>query len=194
LVDAIKEKFGGEFIKSYSFIGQNQIEVKKDRIAEIMTFLRDNTIVPFNYLVDETAVHWPKDEQFEIVYILYSFAKNEHVRVKTRIKEFEEIESVVSVWTTADWLEREVYDMFGVRYANHPNLKRILLPEDWVGFPLRNDYNTRLQEWSGCASTSASIRDKSTMWVKPGTKIRTTSHPAVSNFTYVDQRDIIRYQ
>src|SRR5437016_6392405 len=82
LVDAIKEKFGGEFIKSYSFIGQNQIEVKKDRIAEIMTFLRDNTIVPFNYLVDETAVHWPKDEQFEIVYILYSFAKNEHVRVK----------------------------------------------------------------------------------------------------------------
>jgi len=60
LVDAIKEKFGGEFIKSYSFIGQNQIEVKKDRIAEIMTFLRDNTIVPFNYLVDETAVHWPK--------------------------------------------------------------------------------------------------------------------------------------
>jgi len=149
LVDAIKEKFGGEFIKSYSFIGQNQIEVKKDRIAEIMLFLRDNTIVPFNYLVDETAVHWPKDEQFEIVYILYSFAKNEHVRVKTRIKEFEEIESVVSVWTTADWLEREVYDMFGVRYANHPNLKRILLPEDWVGFPLRKDYNIRLQdvEW-----------------------------------------------
>jgi len=149
LVDAIKEKFGGEFIKSYSFIGQNQIEVKKDRIAEIMTFLRDNTIVPFNYLVDETAVHWPKDEQFEIVYILYSFPKNEHVRVKTRIKEFEEIESVVSVWTTADWLEREVYDMFGVRYANHPNLKRILLPEDWVGYPLRKDYNIRLQdvEW-----------------------------------------------
>src|SRR6266446_134111 len=149
LVDAIKEKFGGEFIKSYSFIGQNQIEVKKDRIAEIMTFLRDNTIVPFNYLVDETAVHWPKDEQFEIVYILYSFTKNEHVRVKTRIKEWEEIESVAQVWTTADWLEREVYDMFGVRYANHPNLTRILLPEDWVGHPLRKDYDIRLQdvEW-----------------------------------------------
>jgi len=149
LVDAIKEKFGGEFIKSYSFIGQNQIEVKKDRIAEIMTFLRDNDIAPFNYLVDETAVHWPKEEQFEIVYILYSFAKNEHVRVKTRIKEYEPIESVVSVWITADWLEREVYDMFGVQYANHPHLKRILLPEDWVGFPLRKDYNIRLQdvEW-----------------------------------------------
>src|SRR5260370_24133780 len=62
LVDAIKEKFGREFIKSYSFIGQNQIELKKDRIAEIMTFLRDNDIVPFSYLVDETAVHLPKTE------------------------------------------------------------------------------------------------------------------------------------
>jgi len=149
LVDALKEKFGGEFIKSYSFLTQNQIEVKKDRIAEIMTFLRDNTISPFDYLVDETAVHWPKTEEFEIVYILYSHAKNERIRVKTRIKEWEPIESVVSIWTTADWLEREVYDMFGVQYANHPNLKRILLPEDWVGYPLRKDYNIRLQdvEW-----------------------------------------------
>ena len=82
LVDALKEKFGGEFVKSYSFLGQNQIEVKKDRIAEIMTFFRDNPIVPFNYLVDETAVHWPKEEQFEIVYILYSFEKNDRIRVE----------------------------------------------------------------------------------------------------------------
>ena len=149
IVDALKEKFSTQFVKSYSFLGQNQIEVKKALIAEIMTFLRDNTILPCNYLADETAVHWPKDEEFEIVYILYSFEKNEYLRVKTRIKEWETIESVASVWTTADWLEREVYDMFGVRYANHPNLKRILLPEDWVGFPLRKDYNIRLQdvEW-----------------------------------------------
>ena len=123
------------------------MEVKKDRIVEIMTFLRDDQ--KFNYLADETAVHWPKVEEFELVYILYSFEKNEYLRVKSRIKEWEPIESVVSVWTTADWLEREVYDMFGVQYANHPNLKRILLPEDWVGFPLRKDYNIRLQdvEW-----------------------------------------------
>jgi NADH-quinone oxidoreductase subunit C len=149
IVDALKERFGAEFVKAYSFIGQNQIEVKKARITEIMTFMRDNTIMPFSYLADETAVHWPKDEEFEIVYILYSFAKNEYLRMKTRVKEWEEIESVVSVWTTADWLEREVYDMFGVRYVNHPDLKRILLPDDWVGFPLRKDYNVRLQdvEW-----------------------------------------------
>jgi NADH-quinone oxidoreductase subunit C len=149
IVDALKEKFGNQFVKAYSFLKQNQIEVKKPLIAEIMTFMRDNPILPCNYLVDETAVHWPKEEEFEIVYILYSFEKNEHVRMKTRIKEWETIESVVSVWSTANWLEREVYDMFGVRYANHPNLKRILLPDDWVGFPLRKDYNLRLQdvEW-----------------------------------------------
>ena len=140
LVDALKEKFGGEFIKSYSFLTQNQIEVKKDRIAEIMTFLRDNTISPFDYLVDETAVHWPKTEEFEIVYILYSHAKNERIRVKTRIKEWEPIESVVSIWTTADWLEREVYDMFGVLFTGHPDRRRILMPEDWQGFPQRKDY------------------------------------------------------
>ena len=80
---------------------------------------------------------------------MYSFAANDRLRVKCRIKEWESIESVVSVWPTANWLEREVYDMFGIRYANHPDLKRILLPEDWQGFPLRKDYNFRLQdvEW-----------------------------------------------
>lgn len=149
LVDALKAKFGDQVLKSYSFIGQNQIDVKKDRIAEIMTFLRDYPEMPFTYLADETAVHWPKTEEFELVYILYSFDKNEYLRVKARIKEWESIESVVAVWSTANWLEREVYDMFGVRYANHPDLKRILLPDGWQGFPLRKDYNIRLQdvEW-----------------------------------------------
>ena len=149
LVDAVKEKFGDQFVRAYSFIGQNQIEIKKDRVVEVMTFLRDNDIMPCAYLADETAVHWPKEEQFELVYILYSFKKNEYLRVKARIKEWEDVESVVSVWSTADWLEREIYDMFGIRFANHPDLRRILLPEDWKGFPLRKDYNIRLQdvEW-----------------------------------------------
>jgi NADH-quinone oxidoreductase subunit C len=149
LVEALKARFGDAIVKSFSFIGQNQIQIKKEPLVEIMTFLRDNNLMPFSYLADETAVHWPKEEEFELVYILYSFEKNEYLRVKCRIKEWESVESVVSVWGTANWLEREVYDMFGVRYANHPNLTRILLPEDWKGFPLRKDYNFRLQdvEW-----------------------------------------------
>src|SRR5437667_8701819 len=92
LVDAFKENLGGDFIKSYSFLGQNQIEVKKDRIAEIMTFLRDNDIVHFHYLGYETAVHWPKTEEFEIVYILYSHGNNGRDRVKTQIKSWEALE------------------------------------------------------------------------------------------------------
>lgn len=149
LVDALKAKFGDEILKSYSFIGQNQIEVKKGRLVEIMTFLRDDSGALYTYLADETAVHWPKDEEFELVYILYSFEKNEYLRLKTRTKEWESVQSVVEVWGTANWLEREAYDMFGVKFAGHPDLRRILLPEDWQGFPLRKDYDLRLQdvEW-----------------------------------------------
>ncbi len=114
-----------------------------------MTFLRDVNMGQFTYLADETAVHWPKTEEFELVYILYSFEKNQYLRVKTRTKEWEAVQSVVTVWGTANWLEREIYDMFGVKFSGHPDLRRILLPEDWVGFPLRKDYDLRLQdvEW-----------------------------------------------
>jgi len=149
LVDALKEKFGAEIIKSYSFLGQNQIEIGKARIVEIMTFLRDSSMGLYSYLADETAVHWPKTEEFELVYILYSFEKNHYLRVKARTKEWEAVQSVVAVWGTANWLEREIYDMFGIKFSDHPDLRRILLPEDWVGFPLRKDYDLRLQdvEW-----------------------------------------------
>ena len=149
LVDALRERFSGEILDAYTFLAQRQLLIKKDRLTEIMAFLRRNEIEPFDFLSDETATHWHAEEEFELVYMLFSFKTHGRVRVKTRIKEWESIESLVSVWPGADWLEREVYDMFGVRYANHPNLKRILLPEDWTGFPLRKDYNLRLQdvEW-----------------------------------------------
>ena len=94
----------------------------------------------FDYLVDLIAVDYPKkDERFEVVYVLYSFSRNDRVRVKVRVKDGESVESAVGVYLTADWLEREVYDMFGIEFSNHPDLKRILLPEDWEGFPLRKD-------------------------------------------------------
>ena len=95
IVDALKEKFGEEILKSYSFLTQNQIEVKKARILEIMAFLRDNSIIPCNYLVDETAVHWPKTEEFEIVYILYSFDKNEYLRSMVHLKHLDTLQARV---------------------------------------------------------------------------------------------------
>ena len=149
LVDAIQEAFPEAVSDAYTFLGQRQLVIRKDRVVEIMAFLRRNAVESFDLLSDETASHWPKEEEFELVYMLFSFETHDRVRVKVRIKEWEAIESLVSVWPGADWLEREIYDMFGIQFANHPNLARILLPEDWTGFPLRKDYDMRLQdvEW-----------------------------------------------
>jgi NADH-quinone oxidoreductase subunit C len=95
----------------------------------------------FDYLVDITAVDWPKRaERFDLVYILYSFSRNERVRIKTQIDESYRPASVVGVHLTANWLEREVFDMFGIEFAGHPDLRRILMPDEWQGHPLRKDY------------------------------------------------------
>lgn len=149
LVDQLNQKFTGELLESYTYLGLRHIVIKKDRLTEIMGFLRRNDVEPFDFLSDATATHWPTEQEFELVYVLYSFQTHERVIVKARTREWETIESLVPVWPGANWLEREVYDMYGVRFVNHPNLKRILLPEDWAGFPLRKDYNIRLQdvEW-----------------------------------------------
>jgi NADH-quinone oxidoreductase subunit C len=105
----------------------------------------------YDYCVDVTAVHYPKRDkaEFEIVYVLYSFAQNTRVRVKTQVADGATVPSVVAVWPTANWLEREVFDMFGIRFEGHPDLKRILMPDEWKGHPLRKDYNILQQdkEW-----------------------------------------------
>lgn len=101
----------------------------------------------FDYLVDVTAVHYPKkDLPFELVWIVYSFSRNERIRVKASFADGEEVATVTDLWETANWLEREVFDMFGVKFTGHPNLKRILLPDEWTGHPLRKDYELRKQD------------------------------------------------
>lgn len=149
LVAAIQKTYPEEFREAYKFLGLRHLVVGRERITDILRFLRENPIEPFDFLSDETATHWPKDEEFELVYVLFSFQSHGRVIVKARVREWESIDSATEVWPGADWLEREIYDMFGIRFEGHPNLKRILLPEDWVGFPLRKDYDMRLQdvEW-----------------------------------------------
>ena len=101
----------------------------------------------FVRLVDVTAVDlYPKDPRFEIVYHLHSISRNERLRLKCLVAA--EIESVTSVWKGANWYEREVFDLFGVTFHNHPNLTRILMPEDWKGHPLRRDYPTHGYKYS----------------------------------------------
>jgi NADH-quinone oxidoreductase subunit C len=141
LVKKLKEKLGNAVVEATEFLGQLSILVEPARIAEVCNTLRDDPETPFNYLSDLTCVHYPDDRTtpFEVVYNLYSISKNERVRLRVATND-EGVESVTSVWPAADWLEREVYDLFGVVFHNHPDLRRILLPPDWDGHPLRKDY------------------------------------------------------
>ncbi|HWP56173.1 MAG TPA: NADH-quinone oxidoreductase subunit C [Pyrinomonadaceae bacterium] len=141
LVKKLKEKFGEAVLEASEFLGQLSIVVDAAQIVEVCESLRDDAETPFNYLSDLTCVHYPdnKAAPFEVVYQLYSISKNERVRLKIDANE-KGVGSVTSVWPSADWLEREVYDLFGVVFLNHPDLRRILLPPDWEGHPLRKDY------------------------------------------------------
>jgi len=138
----------GTGIEPLTYLGQNYMVVDRSLIPEILQVLRNEE--QFDYCVDITAVHYPKREkQFDVVWVLYSFARNERIRVKTQIGEGETIASSVPIWATANWLEREVFDMFGIKFDGHPDLKRILLPDGWKGHPLRKDYGILQQdnEW-----------------------------------------------
>ena len=145
LAGELKERFAGRVLETSTYLGQNFIVVKPDSVVPVLEYLKLEA--DFDYLVDVTAVDWPKRaERFDLVYILYSFARNERVRVKTYIAEGYQPETAVTVHLTANWLEREVFDMFGIRFAGHPDMRRILLPEDWQGYPLRKDYSIIQQD------------------------------------------------
>ena len=141
LVKKLKEQFGEVVLEASEFLGQLSIVVNAAQIVEVCESLRDDAETPFNYLSDLTCVHYPdnKAAPFEVVYQLYSISQNERVRLKIDASE-NGVASVTGVWPAADWLEREVYDLFGVVFLNHPDLRRILLPPDWDGHPLRKDY------------------------------------------------------
>jgi len=141
LVKKLKSKFGDAVGDASEFVGQLSIKVAGEQIVAMCTFLRDDKESSFDYLSDLTCVHYPdnKTAPFEVVYNLYSIPANERVRLKVQTTE-SGIESVTSVWPAANWPEREVFDLFGVRFSNHPDLRRLLLPPDWEGHPLRKDF------------------------------------------------------
>jgi NADH-quinone oxidoreductase subunit C len=118
------------------------IWIAKSSIREACAILRDDPGCPFNYLADLTCVDWyPSEPRFEVVYHLLSISKKERVRLKVRLEGGSQaVESVTSVWPSANFYEREVFDLFGIRFSGHPNLRRIMMPDDWEGHPLRKDY------------------------------------------------------
>lgn len=138
LTRILKEQFGDQIAEFATYLGQNFLMCRSEAVAPILEFLKLEA--DFDYLVDVTAVDYPQREQrFDLIYVLYSFTRNERIRIKTRVKETEKPVTVTSVHLTANWLEREVYDMFGIEFAGHPDLRRILMPEDWEGYPLRKE-------------------------------------------------------
>ena len=118
-----------------------EIEFEKKNIIKIFNKLRDNTELNFNQLLDITAVDYPSREfRFDLIYILQSLTKNKKIILKTFIKENENIESITNIHKSADWYERECYDLFGIEYINHPDLRRIMTDYNFEGYPLRKDF------------------------------------------------------
>lgn len=142
LIDLLKEKFKSALLSANEINNQQVLKVEKSKLTEILFYLRDNEAVAFNMLTDLTAVHFSDREEypFEIVYQLYSMDAKRRLRIKVDLKDEETIQTVSNIWGTANWLEREVYDLFGIRFDEHPDLRRILLPNGWVGHPLRKEY------------------------------------------------------
>ena len=160
LLEGLKKQFPGEILSGQSFLGQSIYTVKPGVLYDVMLSLRDHSESPFDYMIDISALDYLGDqERFLMVYQLYSYATKKLLRVKSRFAEGDPVPSMTSIWKTADWLEREVYDMFGILFSGHPDLKRILLPDDWHGFPLRKDYDIKLQDQS---------------WIRNHLKIRKT--------------------
>lgn len=142
-----RQRFGSG-VDPKTYLGQNYMTVDRTLVYQVLQRMRDDE--QFDYCVDITAVHYPKRElQFDLVWILYSFARNERLRIKAMFADGEGVPSAVPLWPTANWLERECYDMFGIRFEGHPDLRRILLPDGWKGHPLRKEYGITQQdqEW-----------------------------------------------
>jgi NADH-quinone oxidoreductase subunit C len=147
-VARLKSQYGSGVQEAVTYLGQNYFVLDASVTAEALRILRDEE--QFDYCVDITATHNPtREKHFELIWILYSYARNERIRVKTNIADGASFPSSVSIWPAANWLEREVFDMFGIKFDGHPDMKRILLPEGWKGHPLRKDYGIiqQDQEW-----------------------------------------------
>jgi NADH-quinone oxidoreductase subunit C len=140
-VAAVAQQFSGAVIASGSYQNQHWAEVRTDDLVEICRWLRDDPEMGYDYLVDVTAVHWPEDPQpMQLVYHLYSISRGDRLRLKTRSGDTGPVPSLAEVWRAASWNERETYDMFGIRFDGHPDLRRILMPDDYTDFPLRKEF------------------------------------------------------
>ena len=143
IIERIKEQYASAVVDIHHFRGDQTVTVKKNCGGEFFKFLRDDSELAFNFLMDITAVDYlsKKNERFEVVYHFYSLKYNHRLRVKIPVSAEDcNADSITPYWKTANWYEREIWDMYGIKFRDHPNLRRILLYEEFKGHPLRKDY------------------------------------------------------
>jgi NADH-quinone oxidoreductase subunit C len=138
--DKLKDKFGDKVLETIEFRGETTVVVKKEDIVAVCTFLKEE--LGFNFLTDLCGVDYMgQDPRFMVVYHLYNIGTHTRLRIKAPVEESDtRIDTVSGVWTTANWMERETWDLMGITFNNHPDPRRILMPDDWEGHPLRKDY------------------------------------------------------
>lgn len=147
ILEMLEERFGRAIAETHAHRGDHTAVVERAALVEVLRYCRDEPGMVFDVLMDLTAVDYSKypgredGPRFEVVYHLYSIAENHRVRLKVRVDEDDAVvPTAVGLWPIANWLEREVWDMFGVRFDGHPDLRRLLMYEEFSGHPLRKDY------------------------------------------------------
>jgi len=141
-ISELQSALPGAVVQLSYWVGDWTAIVAPARLVDVARHLRDTGGAAFDYCSDVTAVDWPTraEARFDVVYCLYSTRLRHRVRLKVRVADGEPVASVTGVWSAANWLEREAYDLFGIRFTGHPDLRRILMPEEWQGHPQRKDY------------------------------------------------------
>ncbi len=136
---AIDQQISGAIVDAKPMVDGLVLQIASSQIVAVCRVLKE--VAGFERLSAVTGVDWwPREPRFEVIYFLHSLRHNARLRLNVRLGEDEELDSVCSVWRGANWYEREVFDLFGIRFRNHPNLERIMMPTDWEGHPLRKDY------------------------------------------------------
>lgn len=160
IADRVRETFPEAITARHAFRGDETVVLRPETLVAVATWLRDDAATDFDFLMDLTAVDFPdRDPRFEVVYHLYSLSRNHRLRLKVPVDEREpKVDTLTGIYAAADWFEREVFDMFGIRFRGHPNLRRILMYEGFEGHPLRKDYPLRRRQ---------PIRDLPRKW-RPG--------------------------
>ena len=139
--ERVTAQFGDKILASTEHFGELAFVVDKSTIVALARFLRDDVALKYVHLSDITATDWPeREKRFEVIYHLYSYDLTEYVRFKVHVADKESVPTLTGEWDTANWLEREVFDLFGIPFDGHPDLRRILLWDEFEGHPLRKDY------------------------------------------------------